>query len=166
MNFEGKSPNISTSAFVAKQAMLIGDVVIADDASVWFGAVLRADTNQIVVGARSNVQDLCVLHVDAGHALVIGEDVTVGHRAIIHGCTIGNRVLVGMGSIVMNGARIEDDALVASGSVVTEGAVIPRRMLALGVPAKVKRELTDKEVASILENARHYARLAKRYVVS
>lgn len=154
---------IHDSAFIANTATVVGDVHIGEGASVWFGAVVRGDVGAIEIGKGSNVQDGSVLHVPWGGSIAIGEDVTVGHRAVVHGCAIGNRVLVGMGAIIMDGARIGDDSIVGAAALVTEGMEIPPRSLVLGIPAKVKRQLTDEEVYGLAEHAREYARLAEEY---
>lgn len=151
-----RRPQIADSAWVAPNATLVGSVVVGEGASVFYGAVLRADNEPIVVGARSNIQDNCVLHVDEGKPLKIGEGVSVGHGAIIHGATIGDNVLVGMGAIIMNDARIGDECLVAAGALITEGVVIPPRSLVAGVPGKVRRELTAAEVEGLYVNASVY----------
>ncbi|QIG40535.1 gamma carbonic anhydrase family protein [Microbacterium sp. 4R-513] len=152
----GRSPSIDASAFVAAGARVIGDVALGEGASVWYNAVLRADSDAIRVGAGSNLQDNVSVHVDAGHPTVIGENVSVGHNAVVHGCTIGDGSLIGMGSVVLSGAVIGDGCLVAGGAVVLEGTVIPPGSLVAGVPAKVRRELTDEERAGILRNAETY----------
>ncbi|MFH0799739.1 MAG: gamma carbonic anhydrase family protein [Pseudomonadota bacterium] len=160
---KGKSPNIDPSAFVAGNATVLGDVRIGAGAGIWFGAVIRGDSNSICVGSRTNVQDLCVLHVDELNPLRIGDDVTIGHRAILHGCSVGDRVLIGMGAIIMNGATIGDDSIVGAGALVTEGTKVLPRSLLIGVPAKVKRELSDGEIAGILQAAKHYVQNAAVY---
>lgn len=156
---EDRSPDVPASAWVAPNATLVGSVQLGEGASVFYGAVLRAEFATIVVGPRSNVQDNCVFHVDEGHPIVLGEGVTVGHGAVIHGATIGDSVLVGMGSTIMNGATIGDDVLIAAGAVVTEGTVVPPRSLVAGVPAKVRRALTDVEVDRVRGSAGIYERL-------
>ena len=160
---KGKTPSIAGTAFVAETAAVIGDVTVGEKASIWFGAVVRGDSNAIRLGARTNVQDLCVLHVDHKHELSIGDEVTVGHRAILHGCTIEDRCLVGMGATVMNGAVIGAGSIVGAGALVTENTVVPPRSLVLGVPAKVRRELTDDEVASVARSASLYEEYASWY---
>jgi len=161
----GKStPDIGKGCFVAENASVIGRVKMGRDSSVWFGSVIRGDVAGITIGERTNVQDLAVLHVETLYDLAVGDDVTIGHRAVVHGCTVRDRVLVGMGAIIMNGAVIGEDSIVGAGAIVTEGAVIPPRSLVLGVPAKLKRELTEDEVASILRNAEHYAQKAREYM--
>ena len=130
--------------------------MLGEGASVWYGAVLRADNEPITIGARSNIQDNCVFHVDAGKPVRLGEGVSVGHGAVIHGATIGDHVLVGMSATIMNEAVIGDECLIAAGALVTEGMVIPPRSLVAGVPAKVRRELTDAEIAKLHHNAEIY----------
>ena len=160
---EGISPEIDASAWVAPGAQIMGKVRLAAEASVWYGAVLRGDNAWIEVGAGSNVQDLTVCHTDVDCPLRIGADVTVGHRAILHGCTIGDGVLVGMGACVMNRARIGAGSLVGAGALVTEDAEIPERSLVLGAPAKVVRAVDDATVAKLLASAAHYVRQAARH---
>jgi len=157
-------PVVENGCFVAENASVIGRVRIGSDSSVWFGSVVRGDVEQITIGERTNVQDLAVLHVDTSYDLTVGDDVTIGHRAVVHGCTVRDRVLVGMGAIIMNGAVIGEDCIVGAGAIVTEGTEIPPRSLVLGVPAKLKRQLTDDEIASILKNAEHYAQKAREYI--
>ncbi|MCD9155229.1 gamma carbonic anhydrase family protein [Aeromicrobium duanguangcaii] len=151
-----RSPQVHESAFVAPTATLVGSVVLEEGASVWYGAVLRADNEPITIGPRSNVQDNCVFHVDQGKPLTLGEGVSVGHGAIIHGATVGDHVLVGMGATILNGAEIGDECLIAANALVPQGAVIPPRSLVAGVPGKVRRELTDDEVATLHINAAIY----------
>lgn len=151
-----KTPQIAESAWVAPTATLAGSVTIGEGASVWFGASLRADNEPITIGPRSNVQDNCAFHVDQGCPVSLGEGVSVGHGAIVHGATVGNHVLIGMGAIVMNRSVIGDETLVAAGALITEGMEIPPRSLVAGVPAKVRRELTDDEVAKLHRNAEAY----------
>lgn len=150
------SPSIDASAFVAAGARLIGDVTLEEGASVWYNAVVRGDSAAITVGAGSNLQDNVSVHVDAGHPVVIGCDVSVGHNAVVHGCTIGDGSLIGMGSVVLSGAVIGSGCLVAGGAVVLEGSVIPDGSLVAGVPAKVRRELSEEEKAGIIRNAQIY----------
>jgi carbonic anhydrase/acetyltransferase-like protein (isoleucine patch superfamily) len=152
----GKTPRVDPSAFVAHGARLVGEVILSEGASVWYNAVLRGDSDSITVGPGSNLQDNVSVHVDAGHPVVIGADVSVGHNAVVHGCTIGDASLIGMGSTVLSGAVIGEECLVAAGAVVLEGTVVPPRSLVAGVPAKVRRELTDAERAGIRNNAATY----------
>ena len=162
----GVLPTITSSAFIENTAVVIGDVVIDSESSVWFNSVIRGDVHYIRIGHRTNVQDLSLLHVTHDtHPLVIGNDVTIGHHVVLHGCKIGSRVLIGMGSIVMDGAVIEDDCIIGAGSLVTEGTVIPSHSLALGSPACVKRSLNEKELAWIKESANNYIRHAKHYMI-
>ncbi|MFC5675825.1 gamma carbonic anhydrase family protein [Aeromicrobium endophyticum] len=151
-----KTPQVAETAWIAPTAVLAGSVRIGEGASVWYGAVLRADNEPITIGARSNVQDNCAFHVDQGKPVVLGEGVSVGHGAVVHGATIGDHVLVGMSATVMNGAVIGDEVLIAAGALVTEGMVVPPRSLVAGVPAKVRRELSDDEVAGLRRNAEIY----------
>ena len=153
---EDRIPQVADGAWIAPNATLAGSVVVAEGASVWYGAVLRADNEPITIGPRSNVQDNCVFHVDKGKPVTLGEGVSVGHGAVVHGATIGDFVLVGMSATIMNGAVIGDEVLVAAGALVTEGMVVPPRSLVAGVPAKVRRELTDAEVAKLHTNAQIY----------
>lgn len=163
LKFGEFAPEIVESAWVAPTARVVGRVTVGAGASVWFGAVLRAEIEPIRVGTRSNVQDLCVLHTDPGFPLTIGTDCTVGHRATLHGCTIGDGSLIGIGAIVLNGARIGKACLVGAGAVVCEGTEIPDRSLVVGLPAKVKRGLTDEEVAGLLRSAAGYVVRAGQY---
>lgn len=152
----GRTPALASDAFVAAGARLIGGVVLGAGASVWYNAVLRADGDTITIGAGSNLQDNVAVHVDAGRPVVIGENVSVGHNAVVHGCTIGDGCLIGMGAVILNGAVIGAGSLVAGGAVVLEGASIPPGSLVAGVPAKVRRALTEDERAGILRNADAY----------
>jgi len=143
---------------------VVGRITVDDEASIWPGVSARADVNTMLIGKRTNIQDNSVLHVDSDAPLVIGDDVTVGHGCILHGCTVGDRCLIGMGSVVLNGAVIGPDAMVGAGSVVRQGEVIPPRTLWMGVPAKQRRELTDDEVKAIVGSAKHYAEFAREYL--
>lgn len=160
---DGATPFVHDTAFVASGARIVGDVRLDEGASVWYNAVLRGDSASIVVGARSNLQDNVSVHVDAGHGVVIGDDVSVGHNAIVHGCRIGDGSLIGMGSVVLSGARIGAGCLIAGGAVVLEGTLVPDGSLVAGVPAKVRRALTDDERAGILHNAQTYLRHTGRH---
>jgi len=156
-SWKGIRPSIDQTVWISETAVVIGDVTIGPESGLWYGAVVRGDVNRISIGARTNVQDLSLLHVTRERfALTLGDDVTVGHRVILHGATLGSRILVGMGSIVMDGARIEDDVMIGAGSLVTEGTVIPSGTLAFGSPCRVKRDLTEEERRWILESSRHY----------
>jgi carbonic anhydrase/acetyltransferase-like protein (isoleucine patch superfamily) len=157
------TPTVDDTAWVAPGATLVGDVHVAAQASVWFGTVLRGDGDTIRIGARSNLQDGCVGHTDPGFPLTVGDGVSVGHRAVLHGCTVGDGALVGMGAVVMNGAAIGALSLVAAGAVVLEGTQVPPRSLVAGVPATVRRELTDDEVAGLGRTAAGYVERLARY---
>lgn len=161
--FDGHTPQIDDEAWVAPNATLVGRVRVAADANVWFGAVLRGDIDEIVLGARSNLQDNAVIHTEAGNPTIIGDDVSIGHGAIVHGCVIHDGCLIGMNATVLNGAVIGANTLVAAGALVLEGAVVPPRSLVAGVPAKVRRELTDDEVAGLLGNSARYVPRSKLY---
>lgn len=149
--------------FVAENATVIGDVALAEGTSIWFGAVIRADKDRIVIGKDSNIQDNCVVHTSAGFPVTVGEQVSVGHGAILHGCTIGARVLVGMGAIVLNGAVVGEGSLLGAGTVVTEGAIIPAGSVVLGVPGKVVKPASPGQQENIVANARAYRELAEKY---
>lgn len=151
---------IHDTAYVAPNATIIGEVRVAAGASVWFGCVLRGDNEPIVIGARTNVQDLTVIHTDEGVPCTLGMEATIGHRAVVHGATIGDGALVGIGAIVLNSAQVGTGAMVGAGAVVTEGQVIPPRHLALGVPAKIVRKLADEEVNRLRAAATHYVERA------
>lgn len=161
--FAGHTPQIATSAFVANEATVVGQVTLGEHASVWFGAAIRADNEPIVIGCDSNVQEGVVLHTDPGFPMTIGVGVTVGHQAMLHGCTIGDGALIGIQAVVLNGAVIGKNSLVGAGAIVTERKVFPERSLIIGAPAKVLRELTDAEVAGLSSSAAGYVEKAKLY---
>ena len=156
----GVTPSVHPSVFVAEGAWLIGDVQVGEEASIWYNAVLRGDINAIRVGRRSNIQDGCVLHVTARLPVEIADEVTVGHMAMIHGCRIGSRSLIGMNAVVLDNAEVGEGALVAAGAVVKEDFVVPPGTLAAGVPAKVVRELTVEERRAIVQSAANYVAYA------
>lgn len=163
--FEGMMPRIHPTAFIAPTAVLIGDVEVAEGASVWFHCVLRGDTNHIRIGARTNIQDGTIIHVNHDtHPTVIGADVTVGHAAIIHACTLHDRAFVGMGATVLDGAVIEEGGLLAAGALLTPGKRIGRNELWQGSPARLNRVMEEEERAKFDLNAAHYAELAQRYL--
>jgi len=163
--FQGIKPTIPTSCFIEETGIVIGDVVMGEACSVWFHAVIRGDVHYIRVGDRTNVQDLCMLHVTHDtHPLLIGSDVTIGHSVVLHGCTIKDRVLIGMGAIIMDGAVIGEDSVVGAGALVTEGIIVPPKSLILGSPAKVKRPVTEQELAWIKESAENYVKYASQYM--
>jgi len=161
--FDGVRPEVAPSAFIAPTASLIGRVTIAEDAVVMFGAVLRADRDDIVLGPGSNLQDTAVVHCDSGFPATIGANVSIGHGAVVHGCTVEDDCLIGMNSTVLNGAVIGSGSLVAAGAVVLEGTRIPPRSLVAGVPAKVRRPISDEELDGIRGNAATYRDLAAQY---
>jgi carbonic anhydrase/acetyltransferase-like protein (isoleucine patch superfamily) len=159
----GRKPAIHPEAWAADNATIIGSVTLQARASVWYTSVLRADGDTITVGADSNIQDGCVLHADPGSPVVVGERVSVGHRAILHGCHIGDESLIGMGAVVLNGARIGSGCLVAAGAVVLEGATFEPGNLIAGVPAKARRQLTDDERTGIRANSERYLELVRAH---
>ena len=160
---DGVSPRISPTAWVADNAQVIGDVVLEDGASVWFGAVLRGDNATITVGRGSNVQDNSVLHTDEGVPLNIGENVTIGHQVMLHGCTIGDNTLIGIQAVVLNRAKIGRNSIVGAGAVVTEGKEFPDNSLIVGAPAKAIRLLDDAATAKLLQSAQHYVENSRRF---
>ncbi|GLK65876.1 gamma carbonic anhydrase family protein [Paracoccus kondratievae] len=160
---DGIAPQIADDAWVAPDAQLMGKVVLEPGSSVWFGAVLRGDNEEIRVGRNSNVQDLTVCHTDIGYPLTIGADCTIGHRAILHGCTIEDGVLIGMGAIILNGARIGAGSLIGAGALIAENKVIPPGSLVMGTPGKVVRELDEAARARLLKSAEGYNRNAARF---
>lgn len=162
-SFEGTKPTIDPSAYVAPEATIIGDVTIGPGASVFPGAVLRGDVGPIVIGARTNIQDGAVVHVDTGGRTVLGDDVTVGHLALVHSCEVGDGTLVGMHSSILSRATVGAGCIIGGGAVVLEGAEVPAGHLAAGVPAKVRRELSDDERAGLVDHAGRYSELAKRH---
>ena len=162
--FCGKHPQIHPTAFIEKSAQVIGDVVIGEQSSVWFNAVVRGDVFYIRIGDRTNIQDGTVVHVTNGtHATVLEDEVTVGHNVTLHGCYIEHGCLIGMGSVVMDGARIGSESLVAAGALVAPGTQVPSRSLVIGVPAKVKRELTEEEVAGLKVYWQNYIEYTRAY---
>lgn len=156
---DDRVPQVHPNAWVAPGATLVGDVRLGEGASIWYGCVLRADGSPIEIGAGSNIQDGCVAHADEHGGVLLGQDVSVGHRAVLHGCTVGDGSLVGMGAVVLTGARIGPGCLVAAGAVVREGMDVPAGSLVAGVPAVVRRQLTGDEVERLAANARTYLRL-------
>ena len=162
-SLEGRQLHTEGETFIAPTAVVIGAVRMLHESSVWWGAVLRADYDTISIGKRSNVQDNAVVHMDAGFPVTIGDGVTIGHKAVLHGCTIGNNSLVGINAVVMNEAVIGDDCLIGANALVLEGKVIPPRSLVLGSPGKVVREISDDEVAEITDFGDRYVRNLRRY---
>ncbi len=163
--YKNKWPKVSPAAFIENSAQIIGDVTIGEESSVWFNAIVRGDVNYIRIGSRTNIQDATVIHVTHDtHPTILEDDITVGHSATIHGCTIKSRVLIGMGAIILDGAEVESDCIIAAGALVTEGKKIPSGWMAMGVPAKPVRELTKQERVSLLEHAQNYIKYKNIYI--
>jgi carbonic anhydrase/acetyltransferase-like protein (isoleucine patch superfamily) len=160
---DGTTPRVAESAWVADSAEVMGNVVLGEDASIWFGAVLRGDNETLSIGAGSNVQDGSVLHSDLGQPLTIGERVTVGHKVVLHGCTVGDESLIGIGAVVLNGARIGRHCLVGAGALVTEGKEFPDGSMILGSPAKAVRQLTPEQIEGLRRSAQTYVANARRF---
>ncbi len=161
---DGVTPTLPAGfCFVADSAEVIGNVELGEDVGIWFGAVIRGDNERIRVGARTNIQDLCALHSDPGSPLTIGENCTVGHRAILHGCTIGDGTLVGMGATVLNGGKVGKNCLIGAGALITEGKEFPDGSLIIGAPGKVARALSDDEIVGLGRSAAHYVANARRF---
>lgn len=171
--FAGKAPQLDPAAFVAPGARLIGDVIVGPDASIWYNCVLRGDVNRIRIGARTNIQDGSVLHCDSprpgnpdGHPTLIGEEVLIGHLAMVHGCVLADRAFVGLSAIVMDGCRIESDAMLAAGAMLTPGKTISTGQLWAGRPAKYVRDLSDADLAGMRAGVAHYVELARRHAAA
>ena len=165
--FNSIEPKIHGTVFIAEDAFIIGDVEIAEDASIWYGSVVRGDVSYIRIGARTNIQDMTMIHVSSDFGPTIVEDeVTVGHRVTLHGCHVERQCLIGMGAIVMDHARIGEQSIVGAGSLVSPGTIIPPRVLAIGSPARVKRDLTDAEIAYLDTSWRNYVELKQQYVTT
>jgi len=164
-DLEGVSPKLPADGryWIAPNAVVLGNVTLEDEASVWFGAVLRGDNEPIVIGARSNIQDGCILHTDPGFPLTVSADCTVGHMVMLHGCSIGARTLVGIGSIILNGARIGEECLIGANTLIAEGKEIPPRSMVLGSPGKIIRQLSDEDVARFSAGSTRYVANWKRY---
>jgi carbonic anhydrase/acetyltransferase-like protein (isoleucine patch superfamily) len=163
--FSGHTPKLSSTVFIAPSAEVIGNVEIGEGSSIWFGAVVRGDVHFIRIGCRTSIQDGSVLHVTrVTYPLIVGDEVTVGHRVTLHGCTVKDRCLIGMGATLLDGAVVGEESMIGAGALVPEGMVVPPRTLALGVPAKIKRGLTDEELAFFLRSAQNYVELAGIYL--
>ncbi|MFY0619358.1 gamma carbonic anhydrase family protein [Shimia sp.] len=160
---DGIAPQIDADSWVAEDANVIGNVVLAAGTSVWFGCTIRGDNDDIRVGAGSNIQENTVMHTDPGCPLTIGVNCTIGHKAMLHGCTIGDNSLIGMGATVLNGAKIGKNCLIGAGALITEGKVIPDGSLVMGAPGKVVRQLDDAAIAGLTRSAQHYQANAKRF---
>jgi carbonic anhydrase/acetyltransferase-like protein (isoleucine patch superfamily) len=164
-SFQNIAPKIHETAFIAEDSVIIGDVEIGEQASVWYGSIIRGDVNFIRIGARTNIQDACVIHVSREtHSTVLEEEITVGHRVTLHGCYVETGCLIGIGAIILDGARIGRNSLVAAGSLVTPGTQIPERSLVMGSPARVKRQLADEEVKDLKKFWQNYVLLSLMYV--
>ncbi|MCP5464983.1 MAG: gamma carbonic anhydrase family protein [Deltaproteobacteria bacterium] len=165
INFENKTPQVPDSVFIAEGAKIIGDVHMGKDCSVWFNTIIRGDVHYIRIGERTNIQDLSMVHVTTDtHATIIGDDVTVGHKVMLHGCKIGDRCLIGMSATIMDDVEIGNNVLVAAGSLVAPGTKCPDGVLLKGSPAKVARDLKPEEIAWFLKSSERYQNLAKRYL--
>lgn len=162
--YQNKKPKIHKTAFVAPSADVIGDVTVGEDSSLWFGASVRGDEQAIIIGKRTSIQDNTSVHVCPRHPTIIKDDVTVGHNAVIHGCTVNSNCIIAIGAILLNGCVIGKDSIIGAGAVVMENQKIPPRSLAVGIPAKVIRKLSDNDVKVIKENADEYVKLAKTYL--
>lgn len=164
--YEDKFPEVPDSAFVAPGAYLIGAVVLGEQSSVWYGAVLRGDTEPVSIGERTNVQDGCVLHADPGYPAVVGSDCVIGHRAVVHGCELEDGCLVGMGATILNGAKIGEGSIVGAGALVPEGKEFPARSLIIGAPARRAREVTEEQAREIARGAETYVERAAAHRAS
>jgi len=163
--FNGIEPKLGKGVYLAPTASLIGDVTVGDDASIWFGTVVRGDVNHIRIGVRANIQDNCVVHVTNDvWPTIIEDDVTIGHGVIVHGCTVRRGCLLGMGSRLLDGVDVGEESLVGAGALITEGTKIPPRSLVLGFPARVKRELTDAEIDRLRQSSRNYVAYKNQYI--
>ena len=163
MDFEGVTPRINKNTYISESVDIIGKVNVEENVNIWFGTRLRGDMNNIIIGENTNIQENSVVHVDSKSPCIIGNNVTIGHGAIIHGCNIADNVLVGMGSIILNNAKIGNNTIIGAGSLITQGKEFPEGVLILGNPAKVIRELTKVEIESIKKSADNYVSLSKKY---
>jgi carbonic anhydrase/acetyltransferase-like protein (isoleucine patch superfamily) len=164
VSYQGKTPNIASASFIAPNAVLIGDLEIAEDVSIWFGAVLRGDYGKIKIGRGSNVQDNAMIHAPLDGETVIGDEVTIGHGAVLEGCTVGPRTVIGANAVVTFGAMVGERCMVAAGAVISEGMTIPPGTLVAGVPAEVKKELSGSSLQWVEEAGAHYLKLARKYL--
>jgi carbonic anhydrase/acetyltransferase-like protein (isoleucine patch superfamily) len=166
IDYDGVHPSIGKNCFIAESAVISGRVSLGDNSSVWFGASIRAELDTIRIGERSNIQDNCVVHSDRGFPAELGDNVSVGHGAVIHGALIGSDCLIGMGSILLNGSKIGKNSIVGAGSLVVQGAEFPENSLVLGSPSRVKRVVTEGEIKQISENAQHYYEFRAQYLAA
>ena len=165
IEFNSSSPELGKEVFIAQNAVVIGDVSIGDNSSIWFNSVVRGDVHFIRIGSRTNIQDSSVLHVRKGqNPLIIGDEVTIGHRVVAHGCTINSKTLIGIGSIILDGAVIQENSIIAAGSLVPPGFVVPSGKLAIGSPCKIKRDLSETEIESIRILSSNYVGYSKDYL--
>jgi len=164
ISINGKKPRIGRRVFIADSAYIIGDVEIGVDSSIWFNAVVRAEVESIKIGSETSIQDCCVLHTDTNHKVTVGDRVTVGHGAILHGCEIASNCIIGIGARILNGAKVGEWCIIGSGAVVTENSEIPPYSLALGIPARVVRSITEDDRKRITESAAAYLQLKKFYL--
>ena len=165
ISVNNKKPKIGQRVFVAESAYVVGDVEVGDDSSIWFNAVIRAEAESIKIGSETSIQDCCVLHTDAGHKVTVGDRVTVGHGAILHGCQIASNCIIGIGARILNGAKVGEWCIIGSGAVVTEGSEVPAYSLALGVPARVVRSITEDDKKMIINSATAYLKLKDLYLI-
>lgn len=163
LNYKGIFPNIKESSFIAHSSDVIGRVTLSEDVSVWYGTVIRGDVEEVIIGQRTNVQDNVTIHVAKGFKTTIGCDVTIGHNAIVHACTIGDRVLIGMGAIILDGAVIEDDVIIGAGALIPPGKLIKTKSLVVGSPGKVVRTLRDDELLGLLDSSSKYVKEASEH---
>ena len=163
MDFEGVTPRINKNTYISESVDIIGKVNVEENVNIWFGTRLRGDMNNIIIGENTNIQENSVVHVDINSPCIIGKNVTIGHGTIIHGCSISDNVLVGMGSIILNNAKIGKNTIIGAGSLITQGKEFPEGVLILGNPAKVIRQLTEAEIESIQRSADNYVSLSKKY---
>lgn len=164
ISYKGVTPQIDSSVYISEGVAIIGAVKVEEGANIWFNSVLRGDIEKIQVGKYTNIQDNCTVHVMSDCPALIGDYVTVGHGAIVHGCTIENNCLIGMGAVLLGYCKIGENSIIAAGSVVTEGKVIPPNSMVMGIPGKVVRQLTEKEIADIKKSAMHYYDIAQEYI--
>ncbi|NLM44113.1 MAG: gamma carbonic anhydrase family protein [Clostridiales bacterium] len=163
IEYKGHKPDIHESCFIAENATVIGRVKINKNSSIWFGTVVRGDGNYITIGENTNIQDNCTIHINSDQPTIIGDNVTAGHGAIIHACTVGNNVLIGMGATILDGAEIGDNVIIGAGALVPPNKKIPSNSMVMGMPARIVRELTDEEKVAISVSAQHYVELASQY---
>jgi carbonic anhydrase/acetyltransferase-like protein (isoleucine patch superfamily) len=165
-SFYGHQPKLDPTVYIAPGVQLIGNITIGAESSVWFNSILRGDNAPITIGEKTNIQDGCTLHVNPNQPVIIGNEVSVGHNVILHGCTVNNGALIGMGAIILDAVEIGEQALIAAGSLIPGGKKIPPRTLVMGNPGKVVRELTEKDLEMLNHTYQHYVKQSKRYIVA